>query len=241
MPAFFRAPALDAEFQADRLVPSLVETMAGLGIDLESQAGVTLDVEPRPKKSPRAFCAPVRVPDEIYLVIAPHGGRDDFDALFHEAGHTEHYAHVDRELPAEERYFGDNSITEGFAFLFEHLTSSPAWLERRLGVSDPEPIVRHARASKLMFLRRYAAKLRYELELHDAGADLDAMPGRYAELLGERRGRGVASGHLAQRRGRLLLRRALPARVGPRDPPAADAARSASARPGSSSRRPATS
>ena len=185
MPAFFRAPALDAEFQADRLVPSLVETMAGLGIDLESQAGVTLDVEPRPRKSPRAFCAPVQVPDDIYLVIAPHGGRDDFDALFHEAGHTEHYAHVARDLPAEERYFGDNSITEGFAFLFEHLTSSPAWLERRLGVSDPEPIVRHARASKLMFLRRYAAKLRYELELHDDGVDLEAMPGRYAELLGD--------------------------------------------------------
>ena len=63
-----------------------------------SRRASMLDVEPRPKKSPRAFCAPVRVPDEVYLVIAPVGGRDDFAALFHEAGHTEHYAHVDREL-----------------------------------------------------------------------------------------------------------------------------------------------
>ena len=184
LPAFFRAPELDAAFQADRLVPSLGETLAGMGIDVAAQPGVVLDTEARPKKSPRAFCAPVIVPDEIYLVIAPQGGRDDFAALFHEAGHTEHYAHIDRELPAEERYFGDNSITEGFAFLFEHLVSEPEWLRRRLGVSDVEPITRHARASKLLYLRRYSAKLRYELELHGEGAKPGAMPARYSELLG---------------------------------------------------------
>jgi hypothetical protein len=182
--AFLRAAALDADFPAERLVPSLVETLAGLGIDAEAQPGVVLDTERRPKKSPRAFCAPVRVPDEVYLVIAPQGGRDDFAALFHEAGHTEHYAHVDRALPVEQRYFGDNSITEGFAFLFEHLVAEPEWLRRRLGVSDPEQITQHARASKLFFLRRYCAKLRYELELHDEGTALDDMPARYSELLG---------------------------------------------------------
>ena len=183
LPAFFRAPELDGYFPADRLVPSLMETLAGLGIDVQAQRGVLLDTQPRPKKSPRAFCAPVHVPDEVYLVIAPHGGREDFAALFHEAGHTEHYAHVDRELPMEERYFGDNSITEGFAFLLEHLVSDPDWLRCRLGIADAEPITRHVRASKLVFLRRYAMKLRYELELHDEGVDLEAMPGRYSELL----------------------------------------------------------
>ena len=107
--------------------------MRGLGIDLADQPGVVLDVEPRPKKSPRAFCAPVRVPDEVYLVLAPIGGRDDFAVLFHEAGHTEHYAHVDRALPFEFRHLGDNAITEAFAFLFQHLVEDPEWLARRLG------------------------------------------------------------------------------------------------------------
>ena len=185
LPAFFRAPELDEQFPAGRLVPSLEETLGAMGIDVAAQPGVVLDTEARPKKSPRAFCAPVRVPDEVYLVIAPHGGREDFAALFHEAGHTEHYAHIDRELPVEVRYFGDNSITEGFAFLLEHLVTDPAWLEQRLGVADTEPVTRHERASKLVFLRRYAAKLRYELELHDEDVDLDAMPARYSELLGD--------------------------------------------------------
>ena len=35
------------------------------------------------------------VPDEVYLVIPRQGGRDDYAALFHEGGHTEHYANVD--------------------------------------------------------------------------------------------------------------------------------------------------
>jgi hypothetical protein len=173
--AFFRAPSLDSHFPADRLVASLTETLAGLGVDISAQPGVHLDVEARPKKSPRAFCAPVRVPQEVYLVISPIGGREDFAALFHEAGHTEHYAHVDPALPVEERVFGDNSVTEGFAFLFEHLVSDPEWLRRRLGLEDATEVVEHERAVKLLFLRRFCAKLDYELELQDAPASLDGL------------------------------------------------------------------
>jgi hypothetical protein len=183
--AFFRAPGLDRWFAADRLVTSLVGTLAGLGIELESQPGVRLDTESRPKKSPRAFCAPVRVPDEVYLVIARIGGRDDYAALFHEAGHTEHYAHMEASLPVEDRYLGDNSVTEGFAFLFEHLTDDPTWLERIMVVEEPGEVARHAEAVKLIFVRRYSAKLVYELELQDERGSLEGMPGRYAELLGE--------------------------------------------------------
>jgi hypothetical protein len=182
IPAFFRAPELDAHFPSDRLVPSLMETLAGMGIDAGRQPNVVLDTEQRPTKSPRAFCSPVRVPDEVYLVISPIGGWEDFTALFHEAGHTEHYAHIDAGLPIEDRAFGDNSITEGFAFLFDGVTSSEAWLREVMGVEDAATLVEHARAVELIMLRRYCAKLAYELELH-GGGDLDAMPALYAERL----------------------------------------------------------
>lgn len=182
-PRLFRAPALDGSFNGDRLVPSFIDTMRGLGIEVQRQSNVNLDVERRPRKSSRAFCAPVRPGEEVYLVIAPAGGMDDFEALFHEGGHTEHYAHVDTSYPFEFRHLGDNAITETYAFLFEHLTSDPAWLGRHLGIEDAESIATHARASRLVYLRRYCAKFAYELELHDSGA-LDSMPSRYSELLG---------------------------------------------------------
>ncbi len=99
----------------------LADTLAGLGIDLGRQTNVHLDAESRPTKSSRAFCSTPRVPDEIYLVIAPTGGRDDYGALFHEGGHVEHYANTDPGLAFEFRHLGDNSVTESFAFLLEHL------------------------------------------------------------------------------------------------------------------------
>jgi len=189
-PRLFRASEQDGHYPAQRLVASFRETLGGLGIALREHHGVLLDVEPRPRKSPRAFCAPVRVPGEVHLVIAPVGGREDFVALFHEGGHAEHAAHVDPALPFEFRYLGDNAVTEAFAFLVEHIVEDPEWLARRLGVDDTAAaeLSSHARAVRLIYLRRYAAKLAYELELHDAGTDTGAgglkqLADRYAALL----------------------------------------------------------
>src|SRR5439155_16414818 len=122
----------------DRMMPALEATLEGLGIDLRSQRNVELDVEQREKKSPRAFCAPIEVPDRVVLVIQPIGGVDDWRALFHEAGHTEHFANTSAELSVEERRLGDNAVTEGWAMLLEHLTADPTWLTRRLDFPRPE-------------------------------------------------------------------------------------------------------
>jgi len=179
---FFRAPTLDGLYSDGRLLGSLEQTLDGLALN---PPGVITDAEPRPKKTPRAFCSPVRVPDEVYLVITRRGGRDDYETLFHEAGHAQHFAHMPASLPMEHRYLGDNSITESFAFLFQHLTQNPAWLRARLDVADPEAIEAQARAAKLVFLRRYAAKLAYELELHGAPPSLDPLREVYARRLGD--------------------------------------------------------
>lgn len=185
LPYFFRARTYDDLFPADRLTGALEETLSGLGIDLREQVNVKLDIQQRPRKSARAFCAPVHVPNEIYLVIPRKGGRDDYSALFHEGGHTEHYACVDPKLPFEFRHLGDNSVTEGFAFLFEHLTEDPGWLRRVLKTSAGAGYGGYVRASKLIFLRRYAAKLSYELELHARKQPLSRMPELYARSLGD--------------------------------------------------------
>lgn len=181
LPRFFRFAAADGAFPEDRLVGAFEDTLAGLGIDLRAQRNIVLDVESRAGKSPRAFCAPVRVPGEVYLVVPPMGGRDDYAALLHEGGHAEHFAGVDPALPFEFRHLGDNSVTEGYAFLFDHLLEDPEWLERKLGVRAADELLSHARAQQLMMLRRYAAKLAYELVLH-GGADGDPADS-YARLL----------------------------------------------------------
>jgi hypothetical protein len=184
LPAFFRAPSLDSAFPPDQAIPALEKTLAGLGMPLDAQKNVILDAEVRPMKTPRAFCSPARVPEEVYLMISPQGGRDDTEALLHEAGHTMHFAHVKPGASFERRHLGDNSFTEAFAFLFQYLTQSPAWLEDVLGV-EAEPLAGYAQANDLIFLRRYTSKLGYERRLHAADVDLSEMPAEYARRLSD--------------------------------------------------------
>jgi hypothetical protein len=152
-----------------------------MGIDLDAQTNVHLDTEARPLKSPRAFCSAIHVPQDVRLVIQPAGGMDDYHALFHEAGHMEHFAHVDPGLEFAYRYLGDTSVTETYAFLLEHLFFSPAWLEGVLGLRSGQyqDAMRASRFKLLWLVRRHAAKLNYELELHTGLVDAKASAYAY--------------------------------------------------------------
>jgi hypothetical protein len=180
----WRGVQWDAAFPKDRMVPALEATLADLGVELRGQENVELDLDDRPNKSPRAFCVPIEVPQRVILVIKPQGGPDDWRALFHEAGHTEHFAHTSPSLTVEERRLGDNAVTEGWAMLLEHLTIEPAWLDRRLDVPRPREFAAEGATQILWLLRRYCAKLLYELEFHEA-ADVTTMRPRYVELLAD--------------------------------------------------------
>jgi hypothetical protein len=180
----FRGAGWDAGFPADRMLPALRSTLADLGIDLDAQENVHLDVEERPTKSPRAFCAPIEVPEKVMLVIQPMGGPDDWRALFHEAGHTEHFAFTSADLRMEEKRLGDNAVTEGWAMLFERLIDDRGWLTRMLDFPRPGDFAEEGAVHLLFFVRRYSAKLLYEIEFHQA-ADPTSMRARYVELLGD--------------------------------------------------------
>ena len=180
----FRAPEWDPQFPAEKMLPALEATLSDMGVDLRSQENVELDVEQRPKKSPRAFCAPIEIPGRVVLVIQPMGGADDWRALFHEAGHTEHYANTSPNLLMEEKRLGDVAVTEGWAMLMQHLTDDPAWLTRRLDFPRPDEFEREGVTQLLYMVRRYSAKLLYELEFHQAD-DPTKLSNRYVEILGD--------------------------------------------------------
>ena len=183
VPRLMRGPEWDALFPADRMVPALEATLFDLGIDLRSQENVHLDLDQRPNKSPRAFCAPIEIPDKVMLVIQPIGGPDDWRALFHEAGHTEHFANTSRDLSMEEKRLGDSAVTEGWAMLMQHLIDDPEWLTRRLDFARPNDYAVEGATGLLYFVRRYSAKILYEIEFH-AAEDVTTMRNRYVELLG---------------------------------------------------------
>jgi hypothetical protein len=180
-----RGNGWDAWFDPRRMMPVMTATLAGIGIDLQALPNVTLDLEPRPNKSPRAFAVPVRVPQDVRLVMQPRGGHDDYDGTLHELGHVLHFAHVDPKLPVAWKYLGDNSVTEGYAFLLQYLMLEPDWLAEHLRMPDREVAgwLDFASFRKLFYLRRYIAKLLYELRLH-RDAEIGLASAYYAGLLG---------------------------------------------------------
>ncbi|RLG51662.1 MAG: hypothetical protein DRN96_04705 [Thermoproteota archaeon] len=164
----FRATEFDKYFPAEEMVGKLLKTIKGMGLELR---GVKLDIEARPRKSPRAFCAPVRVPWDVRLVVMPKGGFDDYMALFHEAGHALHAAYTSPELPAELRRLWEGSVAETYAFLVEYLLTCESWLKEHTELKGGElrRFLRLQGLYKLYYLRRYAGKVEYELRLHSDG------------------------------------------------------------------------
>jgi len=183
--ALLRASEFDRYFPGDQMETVVRKQVREMGIDPDGGGRIRFDTGERAGKRSRAFCAPVRVPEEVYLVMRPHGGQTDYQTLLHELGHALHFAYTRPDYPFEYRWVGDNSVTESYAMLFDHLMQSPGWLLRYSGLGRKElpPFLRAAALEELQFLRRYCAKLIYEVELYAGGTDWDRLSDLYVETL----------------------------------------------------------
>jgi hypothetical protein len=183
--ALFRARDLDQYFPAAAMEDTIRRQVREMGIDPTAAGRVVFDTADREGKRSRAFCAPVRVPNEVYLVLRPHGGQTDWMTFLHELGHALHYAYMRPDLQFEYRWLGDNSITEGYAMLFDHRMKDSGWLKRytELGPARIPAYLRGAGLEELHFLRRYCAKLIYEVDLYGGTVSWDSLPDLYVDRL----------------------------------------------------------
>lgn len=187
-----RGTQFDHLFPPEKLETAVYDSARFLGISLADQPGLEIDLAARPGKAARPFCAFVQVPHQIKLVINPIGGHQDYKAVFHELGHALHGLHIPENLPFATRYLGDDSVGEAFAFLFEQFPENQTWLREALGVSDGGTYAEYMRFLRLLFVRRCAAKLLYENQLH-TGAEEPAT--LYASLLQEHLGLNISAAY----------------------------------------------
>lgn len=183
--ALMRAREFDPYFPGDMMEANVLRQVGEMGIDARAAGRIIFDTSDREGKRSRAFCAPVRVPEEVYLVLRPHGGQSDYRTFLHELGHALHFGYTRGDYPFEYRWLGDNSVTEAYAMLFDHLMHSPGWLRRytELGKAQLPAFLRAVGFEELQFLRRYCAKLIYEYALYGGGVPWDGLPDLYAETL----------------------------------------------------------
>ncbi|HEY8164528.1 MAG TPA: hypothetical protein VIF83_03145 [Gemmatimonadaceae bacterium] len=180
-----RAAEYDGAFPGTSLQSAIRRQLTEMGLDPDVGGRIVYDVGDRPGKRARAFCAPTRVPQEVYLVLRPHGGQSDYTTLLHEAGHALHFANARADYPFEFRWLGDNSVTESYAMLFDHRMQDKGWLLRytQLGKTRIDDFLRMAGFEELHFIRRYCAKLLYELEAYASTSDWRELPDLYVETL----------------------------------------------------------
>jgi hypothetical protein len=165
-----RVPQYDEYFRKDRLLGAYERTLSGMALDPALQKNIHIDTEERATKNPRARCYAPDPPEEVHLLIKPVGGLEDYMAFFHEAGHAQHFGNEDPALDYVERAVSTSyALTEIYSFLLEHLTQNRTWLTEVVGL--PEETARgvayYAELAELFLVRRYAAKLVYELEFFE--------------------------------------------------------------------------
>jgi hypothetical protein len=183
--ALMRFPEFDPYFTAEAMEREVRRQVTEMGISPDAEGRVRYDTSEREGKRPRAFCSPVQIPDVVHLVLRPHGGQSDWMTLLHELGHALHFANMSRTLPFEFRWLGDNSVTEGYAMLFDHRLKDRGWLARYsgLGKQELQQYLVAAAFEELQFVRRYCAKLIYEIQLHSGTVAWSALPDLYVETL----------------------------------------------------------
>jgi len=183
--ALFRASEYDDAFPGNHMESVIRRNVSEMGIDPSAKGRIIFDVGDREGKRSRAFCSPVRVPEEVYLVLRPHGGQSDYNTFLHELGHALHFAYASADYPFEFRWLGDNSVTEAYAMLFDHRMRDRGWLLRyaQLGTNRVAAFLRTSGFEELHFLRRYCAKLLYEKALYSGEMPWEELPDLYVSLL----------------------------------------------------------
>jgi hypothetical protein len=181
-----RLSPLEAIYTKEKAVPTCIDTLSRLGFDLENEPNIKLDLDDRPQKSPRACVIPADPPQVVHLITRAQGGLHDYQAFLHEAGHALHYAGCDPSLPYTFRNISrDHALTEIYSYIVEAISRQPGWHARYFDLSDEEA-TQNAEATVFMealLFRRYAAKLRFELDFWSRFCEDGGTDTGYAELL----------------------------------------------------------
>lgn len=185
-----RLSPLESTYTKERAVEICLDTLSGLGFDLEKEP-IKLDLEDRPQKSPRACVIASDPPEIVHLITRAQGGLHDYQAFLHEAGHALHYAGCDPALPyAFRKLARDHALTEIYSYILEAISKEPAWHEQYFGLSA-EQAAENAEATvflEALLFRRYTAKLHFELDFWSRFAEDGGTPAGYEERLTEATG-----------------------------------------------------
>jgi hypothetical protein len=187
----YRFSALADVYTKDRAASVCQATLRGLGLGLEDNPNIRVDLEDRPQKVPRAVLIPSDPPSVVHLITRAQGGLLDYRSFLHEAGHALHFAGCEPSLPyAFRKLSRDNALTEVYSYTVQAVIREPAWHARHMDLpaDQARENAEAARFLDVLMFRRNAAKLQFELDFWSRFAQDGGTPEGYAERLTEATG-----------------------------------------------------
>ncbi|MGH8059165.1 MAG: hypothetical protein ACREOH_18340 [Candidatus Entotheonellia bacterium] len=178
--ALFRFEAVEPWFPASDLIATIQRWLRDWGWDMAEHSN--LHLERHPLLPEAAWCAPIEIPQEIRLLLAPIGGMQGAARALHQAGQALLLASFPADAPLELRCFPDPSLLEGQAQVCEGLVRDPLWVEIYRHVRQPAEALRLARVERLFIVRRYIGKCLYERALYEDTL-LDGKDEAYVDAL----------------------------------------------------------
>jgi hypothetical protein len=183
LPRLERAPDLDEVFGTAGMLRRVQDVLSETGIPPSAGGRLRIESWYTSDRALRARCHLLKVPGEVVVVAPVYSGRPAYAHFLEALGRALPHAHADPELPVEFRWLGDGSVPRAWGLLLEGLLANPAFLGRVLHAPSGRlaDLRRHAALVALLRARRMAARLRFELRLHEGlgGPELRSL---YAEL-----------------------------------------------------------
>lgn len=150
-----------------------------MGFDLSS---VMVDLEPRPRKYPGAFCFPVRTPSDVRVSVRMASAHHLVDMLYHEFGHAVHFSGLDPAGTFLNRNWITSGTHETFSTLFECLLAEPDFLQEqfRFEAEEVEALLAFSRFKDCLTGTWLGAAALTAMETWLEGLEWPAIEQRYA-------------------------------------------------------------
>ena len=131
-----------------------------------------LHLEQRTALPGGSWCAPLEIPADIRLVVAPADGLRGYAQAFREAGKAVLLASLPAEAAGALRCFPDPALLEAQAELFGGLVRTPRWVQIYRHIRQPEEALSLVQLERLYIVRRYIGKCLYERTFYeDSGVE----------------------------------------------------------------------
>jgi hypothetical protein len=167
-------------FPRSDLLPAVQQWLQDWGWQADDHANLRL--EAHTQMTGGAWCAPVAIPADIRLALAPAEGMRSYRQAFREVGKALFLASLPSETPIALRCFPDPSLLEGQAELCAGMIDTSRWVQIYRHIRQPEEGLSLAQLERLYLVRRYIGKCLYERTFYE-DAVLDGKEEAYRDAI----------------------------------------------------------